>query len=152
MTGRRITRLGALLLVALALPGLLGACNPHLTLARAIAGSLILDQRDPVERGGGECRGTGGYADLRSGVVVVVRDESGAELGRSPLRARPAPTNADGTVPEPERRRCVWTFALENLEDRPSYAISIGERGAVTYSRAELEAADWQVQVSLGTQ
>jgi hypothetical protein len=130
---------------------LLVACNPQLLPpARAIGGVLILDQADPVERGGGECRGTGGYADLRSGVAVTVRDAEGTLLGTSNLTARPAPTDAAGEVPLAERRRCTWSFEFSNLPDKPDYKISIGERGAVEYTRAELQEAGWTVQISLG--
>jgi hypothetical protein len=147
MTPRTV--LGAAVLAAAVLA--LAACNPQLLPpARAIGGVLILDQRDPIERGGGDCRGTGGYADLRSGVEVTVSDAGGRVLGRDPLLARPAPTDAAGNVPEAERRRCVWEFGFRDLPDQPSYRIAIGGRGAVEYSREELEAEGWTVQVSLG--
>ncbi len=130
---------------------LVGACNPQLLPpARAIGGVLILDQRDPVERGGGECRGTGGYADLRSGVPVTVSDPGGTVLDTSQLRARAAPTDAAGQVPPPVRRRCIWEFGFRDLPDHPSYTIAIGERGEVPYTREELEADGWTVQVELG--
>lgn len=136
----------ALLAVAVA-----AACNPQLLPpARAIGGVLILDQRDPVERGGGECRGTGGYADLRSGVEVTLRDAGGTVLDTTRLRARAAPTDASGQVSPPERRRCTWEFSFRDLPDHPSYSLEIGERGEVSYTREELEAANWTVQVELG--
>jgi|SRR5829696_8151102 len=136
-------------LVAVAL--ILGACNPQLLPpARAIGGVLVLDQASPVERGGGECRGTGGYTDLRSGVEVTVSDPAGKVLGTSSLQARPAATDAAGDMPLAERRRCAWSFGFRDLPDQPSYEITIGERGAVSYTREELEAAGWTVRVSLG--
>ncbi len=126
-------------------------CNPQLLPpARAIAGVLILDQGTPVERGGGDCRGTGGYADLRSGVEVVARDDSGIRLSTAQLVAAPAATTADGTVPAAERERCVFRFALNDIPDRPAYRITIGERGGLRYTREELAAAGWTVELSLG--
>lgn len=146
MGGRR-RGLSAAILVVLAV----AACNPQLLAPnRTIGGRLILDQATPVERGGGECRGTGGYSDLRSGVVAVVRDESGTRLADAPLTAEPAPTTAAGTISEAERRRCVWTFTLRDIPERPAYRIAIGERGSVRYTREELEAAGWNIDVSLG--
>jgi hypothetical protein len=127
------------------------ACNQHLLpQGRTLAGRLILDQATPVERGGGECRGTGGYADLRSGVRVEARDGEGALLATGALTAQPPPTDAQGGIPQAERRRCVWAFRLEALPPRDAYEIAIGDRGRVTYTRQELDAAGWNVDVSLG--
>jgi len=129
----------------------LAACNQHLLPAtRTLAGRLILDQATPVERGGGECRGTGGYGDLRSGLPVRASDPDGRLLASGTLAASPVATNADGQVPVPERLRCVWTFVLPALPERPAYWVGIGDRGAVTYTRDELDAAGWNVEVSLG--
>jgi hypothetical protein len=138
---------GVVLAAALAL----GGCNQHLLPnTHDLAGRLILDQATPVERGGGECRGTGGYEDLRSGLPVTATDPSGAVLGSGTLMAAPAPTTPSGDVPEAERRRCVWTFRLRALPERASYDIGIGERGAVTYTREELDTVGWNVEVALG--
>ena len=130
---------------------LLTACNQHLLPeTRTLGGRLILDQATPVERGGGECRGTGAYADLRSGVEVHASDEQGAVLATGTLTAEPAPTDADGDVPLAERHRCVWSFSLPALPARETYVIAIGERGAVSYTRQELDDAGWNIDVSLG--
>ncbi len=110
----------------------------------------MLDQGTPVERGGGECRGTGGYSDLRTGLETIAMDDTGAVLGTGRLTAAPPATDAAGEVPVAERRRCVYTFTLQNLPDRAEYGVGIGERGTITYTREELEAEDWTVTVSLG--
>ena len=128
-----------------------GACNPQLAPPlHTLGGVLILDQRDPIERGGGECRGTGAYADLRSGVTVTVSDPAGSRLGTGSLLARPAPTGSDGTISAAERRRCVWSFEVPNLDARDSYSVAIASRGAVVYTRKELEDAGWTIEISLG--
>ena len=140
------------LVVAFVLVAVVGGCNPQLAPPlRTLGGVLILDQRDPVERGGGECRGTGAYEDLRSGVPVVVRNDRDEQVGTGTLRARPAPTSADGTVPLAERRRCVWEFAVPNLGAEAVYSVAIGNRGAVAYTHDELDKAGWTVQISLGS-
>ena len=77
-------------------------------------------------------------------------DVDGAVLATGELAALPAATDAQGRIPEAERRRCIWSFSLPSLPPRDSYAISIGDRGHVVYSRADLEAAGWNVDVSLG--
>jgi hypothetical protein len=130
---------------------LAAACNQHLLpQPQTLAGRLILDQASPVERGGGECRGTGGYADLRSGVPVRALDAAGAVLSTGSLAAQPAVTDAQGGIPDAERRRCVWSFTLPGLPPRDEYAISIGDRGEVGFTRPELEEKGWNVDVSLG--
>jgi hypothetical protein len=129
----------------------LGGCNQHLLPeAHDLGGRVILDQAAPVERGGGECRGTGGYSDLRSGVAVTASDSSGAVLATGEMTALPAPTTSTGAVRDAERRRCVWTFQLRALPWRDAYTIGIADRGGVTYTRPELESAGWNVELSLG--
>ena len=71
-------------------------------------------------------------------------------LSTGALAALPAPTDASGAIPEPERRRCVWSFSLPGLPPRDTYSISIGDRGSVSYTRPDLEAMGWNVDVSLG--
>jgi hypothetical protein len=129
----------------------LGGCNQHLLPeTHDLGGRVILDQATPVERGGGECRGTGGYSDLRSGVAVTASDSSGAVLGSTTMTALPPPTTPTGDVLAAERRRCVWTFELRALPWRDAYTIGIAERGGVTYTRAELDGSGWNIELSLG--
>jgi hypothetical protein len=129
----------------------LGGCNQHLLPeTHDLGGRVILDQATPVERGGGECRGTGGYSDLHSGVAVTASDSSGAVLAGTEMTAAPAPTTSTGDVLAAERRRCVWMFQLRALPWREAYTIGIADRGEVTYTRAELDSAGWNVELSLG--
>ena len=143
---------GALALAAMLATLLLtGACNPRLEApTRTISGVLVLDQATPVERGGGECRGTGGYRDLRSGLETMATDENGNVLATGRLAAAPAATDAAGEIPAAERRRCVYTFTLQGLPDRPTYEVGVGERGTQTFTREELEAEDWTATLRLG--
>jgi hypothetical protein len=81
---------------------------------------------------------------------VRALDTDGTVLATGSLVALPAPTDAQGGIPDAERRRCVWSFSLPGLPPRERYAISIGDRGSVDYSRTDLEAAGWNVDVALG--
>ncbi len=62
------------------------------------------------------------------------------------------PMNAEMTAVMAEAlegSRCSLAFEVE-VEKSDFYSVAVGHRGDTTYSRADLEAADWSVQLSLG--
>src|SRR6266540_5849465 len=95
---------------------------------------------------GAPCNPTdAGYADIRAGTAVTVKDGAGALVGTAALGA--------GTLRRsPLRGRdddCVFSFSLTVL-DRDSYRIEVGRRGAVVFSRADLERANWKADLTIG--
>ena len=132
---------------ALALAVLLAACGPAVTptpaptpITHAVTGTFTLRQDEPVIRGAG-CKGTHGYDDIRDGLGVVARDAANMIVATGSLRSVPA-TGAGTTI-------CGYTFSLV-VPDADFYTFEVGDRGALTYSRAELEARDWTVGFTLG--
>ena len=89
------------------------------------------------ERG---CFGTGGYDDIARGLGVVVRDGTGVVLATGALRKGRIIASYS----------CAFEFVVEAVPDAAFYSIEVGHRGALTYSRADLEAAEWFVELSLG--
>ena len=75
----------------------------------------------------------GGYDDLRVGAQVVVSDGSGKVLATSNLTG--GVLSSDG---------CTFTYSAE-VADADFYSVDVTHRGALTYSRAELENANWEV-------
>lgn len=62
-------------------------------------------------------------------------------------------TLGDGQVTEPGdySYSCVFPFTLSDVGDAKFYRLSVGkDRGDVTYSRNDIEARKWQVELSLG--
>lgn len=86
-----------------------------------------------------------GYPDVRPGTGVTVSDGTGALLGTVTLRG--------GTLRRgPLRGRdddCVFSFSLI-VAERSSYRVEVGRRGAVEFSRAHLERANWQAELTIG--
>jgi hypothetical protein len=86
-----------------------------------------------------------GYPDIRPGTAVTVRDGTRAVLGTAALEA--------GTLRRsPLRGRdddCVFSFSL-TVRERDSYRIEVGSRGAVEFSRADLERANWKADLTIG--
>ena len=127
-------RLDRLLLLALVL--VVAGCGG----GRAITGSFVLTD-DDVAWTSTSCEGTGGYSDIRAGTDVVVKDATGTIIGTAAL------------VPDPERSgttRCTYTFMVP-VKDAEFYAVSVGKRGELTYSKAEMEAQGWTVGFTLGS-
>jgi len=84
--------------------------------------------------------GSGGYDDIGPGMPVTVRDQDGKIIGSSSL---------PDTGEEIENHACEWTMPIE-VEDAEQYAVEGGHRGAVTYSREQLEGKDWTVMMGVG--
>jgi hypothetical protein len=82
---------------------------------------------------------------LLPGADVVLRDEAGNIIATTRL--------GDGTVVPgvqfPDRLRCEFSFTLTDVPDSPFYTIQVAQRGEVPYSREELEAAGWEVALTL---
>ncbi len=86
-----------------------------------------------------------GYADIHAGTPVLVRDQSGALVGSAKL--------GSGTLhQQPLRGRdddCLFQFAL-TVPDRAAYKIEVSVRGAVGFSKADLERAHWTANLTIG--
>jgi hypothetical protein len=89
-----------------------------------------------------DCAGRDGYSDIDEGLGVTVRDEDGTTIGSSRLTQQ-------GLEEVGDEDRCHFTFTVE-VTPAEFYTIEVGERGQVTYSHAEIEDAQWQVEFSLG--
>lgn len=87
-----------------------------------------------------DCRGSGGYGDIREGLGVVVRDSQGAIIANGDLgEGKPLSTTL-----------CEFSFEVTNIPESDFYEVSVGRRGSVVYQRSELESQDWHLSLSLG--
>jgi hypothetical protein len=116
-----------------------------------LAGSLsledfdgFLDRDNPTSpQDGDSCFGRGGYDDIVAGANVVVKDASGTIVATSQL--------GEGSVQTIGGRfyKCVFKFAV-TVPDTAFYSIEISHRGALSYSKAELESKNWELSFKLG--
>ena len=93
-----------------------------------------------------DCYGTGGYDDIEAGMPVTIRDGQGAILATGTVGTGSQPSNS-----EYSNVVCVFDFQVENVPKADFYAISIGRRGELNYSFAEMEQKEWTVSLSIGT-
>lgn len=123
----------------------LGACggsgSPSDTAARTLTGAFELENGEATDRSGGDCKGTGGYSDMKSGVEVIVKDAAGVIIGQTRLAADSAFLYGNG---------CRYTFEVPALPVSGFYTVTVGKRGDQTYSEADLEAMGWAVSLHLG--
>lgn len=124
-----------LLKASLALTLLLVGCGG----GQAISGTFVLTDSE-VAWTSTSCSGTGGYSDIREGANVVVKDGTGTIIGTAALVSDPVRSSAS---------RCAYTFTVP-VKDAEFYAVEVGRRGALTYSKAEIEAQGWAVGFTLG--
>lgn len=134
-------KLGAGLLAAALLAVACAESAAPTTAPRTISGTFTLENGEPADRSGGDCRGTRGYGDMRSGVDVTVRDAAGTIVGTARLAADSAYRYGNG---------CRYLFTVGPLPDSGFYSVEVGRRGDLTYSAAELDAMGWRVELDLG--
>ena len=87
-----------------------------------------------------------GYADIHAGTPVQVSDATtgavlgSATLGGGILRQQPLVGRDDD---------CRFQFSL-TVPDRNTYKIEVGKRGAVQFTRADLEKSHWTANLTIG--
>jgi hypothetical protein len=91
-----------------------GALSPH----HDIAGTFDLTTTDSAPS---SCEGSGGYADIKPGVNVTIRDGEGKLLGTTSLEGG----TGSGTT-------CSFTFTFRSIGEVPFYTVEVGRRGALS--------------------
>lgn len=92
------------------------------------------------ETKGALCWGSGGYSDISSGALVVIRDATGAQVGLGELGSGRSTT--DDLLPY-----CEFPFEVEGIPSGEGMlTVEVGRRGQVPFSRDEAD----RVQVGIG--
>jgi hypothetical protein len=148
---RRLSRVMVLAVVVLAplvagCSGKAPAPRPAVPQVHRLAGNYTVHGIFRHRNYGASCvAADAGYADIHAGTPVVVRDESSAVVGSATLGA--------GILrKQPLRGRdddCLFRFSL-TVPDRADYEIEVSKRGAVAFSRADLERAQWTANLTIG--
>ena len=142
-----LVRCGILLVSAAAALNACGGAG-HSESARSVGGDLtILDPALASGNVGGPCSGVGGYSDIREGTSVVVRNAEGRIVGTGQLAAGELIGRNGSTKAGDE---CQFAIEVAGVPVSHFYEIEVSHRGAQTFSRAELDSADWQVHLRLG--
>jgi hypothetical protein len=89
---------------------------------------------------GNVCSGSGGYADIRAGTNVVLRDGDGKVLATGSLGAGKG--NAGS--------QCEFPYTLKSVPEVPFYTIEVGNRGDLSYSLEEMIGMGWSIDLTLG--
>lgn len=95
------------------------------------------------------CAGAGGYDDLDEGTQVRVTDGGGEILALGALEAGEL---TDFLGPYREKGwECTFTFEVAEIPDADFYQVEVSHRGELAYTPEELEAAGWNVDLTLGS-
>lgn len=113
-------------------------CGPSQA-RHTLSGTLTLPWGQCITEsaGSGTLTGTGGYSDIAVGTSVVVKDQSGTVL-------------ATGHLSFKSGNGCHWNLKVTDIPDASFYQVEVSHRGAITYSRADLDKANWEINLSLG--
>ena len=140
--------------------------------ALTIRGTFTLADSENVIGSWDSCFGDGGYDDFGPGMNVTIRDGDGSIVGTGntetlenlpPEVEEALDDNTDTTLPEDldpltgavlyakifDGTQCVVQFSVP-VKDAEFYAVSVGKRGELSYSKSELEERDWWVELTLG--
>lgn len=93
-----------------------------------VSGALTLYGYGAVNLSGGRCVGDGGYADIREGAPVVIRDAEGTQLGLGVL---------DAGDRIGRQYLCDFRFRIDGLpeSDATPYSAEVARRGQVPFTR-----------------
>lgn len=155
-----IAVVGALVLVSLG-----GDDGPTMT------GQFTLSDTESISGTAESCRGTGGYSDFGPGMNVTIRNGSGEivasgntssldaeeQYGSDSDAAEQEEPEGDEEPMSPQELAdamfdflgCTVVFEVD-VPTEDFYAIEVGRRGELSYSRQELEEKDWNVSLTLG--
>jgi hypothetical protein len=118
-----------------------GALSPKHSLTGTIdLSDTVTAYSDGNTHYGTTCSGAGGYSDIKAGMPVTVKDESGKILGATSLG-----TGTGGAT------LCTFAFTIAGVGDATIYSVEAGRRGAVSYPKADLEANGWTVGLTIGS-
>ena len=100
---------------------------------------------DVPDGGRAGCVGLRGYADVRTGMQIRVEDETGRLIGQGGLEQGELTMNVDDATPA-----CTFAFSVPDLPEAERYRVGSGSRGTFAFTREELDAAGWEVTLTLG--
>ncbi len=118
----------------------LAACGGSSTLH----GTIHLTSSSGVVHSGTSCAGTGGYDDMTAGAPVTVKNEAGSVIGTGSLGQGVSDPNYPTVA-------CDFSFTISDLADAKFYSVEVSHRGAINYSKADLDKAGWKISLSLGS-
>lgn len=92
-----------------------------------VAGDITVASLDSVRSVGGTCTTSGGYADIKTGAQVVVKDATGNVVATTTLGPG---TGVGGT--------CTFPFRIEVPSGSDFYGVELGRRGSVQYTADQM--------------
>jgi len=126
---------------------LIGACSPAAPATPAnhtITGTLSF--RGFTASGATECTGAYSIADdLETGMQVVLLDEAGTTIGAAELTNAGRDVVSDNT--HGDGGRCTGAFSFAAVPDAAFYRVRLGVRTSEQYSKADLEASGWNLDL-----
>lgn len=125
--------IAAVAAAAIAVPVFGGGDAPKHT----ISGTMRLTDNDRTFST--PCAGSGGYSDMQPGAGVTVTDGTGKILAIGELGVSAGASHF-----------CVFGFHVDDVPKADFYKIEVSHRGAITYSFARLDGANWEVKLTLG--
>lgn len=133
--------------------------------------AVLFDMDGSIEGSWDDCEGTGGYGDFGAGMRLSVKGSDGEVVGSGDVTnvdesmmdtlsemndksgwlsdGPESPEDIEELLRDGEGFMCVLYFEAD-IKDSDFYAIELGSRGDLSYSREDLEENGFTVSFSLG--
>ena len=125
------------------------SATPEASKTHNISDTVVLERAQQFsiegfadEEVGALCSGEAGFSDIRGGAMVRALDEAGNIVGSGSL-------NPGELVDIGFLLGCEFSWSIE-VKDAEFYVFEIANRGGPSFSRADLEATDWMVALTIG--
>jgi hypothetical protein len=141
--------IGSLVLIGLWSRGDFAANSARTATKFVVTGTITVEAGDRSEAtDGGSCVTDGGYADVRVGAQVTIKDAGGVVIAvgaldvghTSDVQSLPKFNSDTATIENvPQATQCVFGFSVADVpEDMSFYAIEVSHRGELRYQRDTL--------------
>ncbi|MCJ7491306.1 MAG: hypothetical protein MUP15_04025 [Dehalococcoidia bacterium] len=110
--------------------------------AHTVHGTMTVPARDSYLELGKPCSGAGGYSDMEAGTQVVVKNGEGNTIATGRLNS--------GIGKFYVGPACSLSFDIEGVPDSDFYSIEVSHRGAMSYSKGDMESNNWTLALALG--
>ena len=139
-TGKIVAAVLAVAVIVVVVLVLSGVLKTPLT-THAVSGTFVIKgDTTSISVSGGTCSGDGGYSDIQPGQPLTVKDEKGTILDATTL----------GTGSGTAFTGCTFDFTVHVPDAAQFYVFTMGRRGDVTFSHADMVANGWTVGLSIG--
>lgn len=105
----------------------------------SVSGVMVLQEFSLRSKPGEKCQGYDGYADMREGAQVKVKDAAGKVVALGALRAG---VGLESAATDRGIRACSFAFVVQGVPDSGDaiYGVEVADRGTIQFKKADADS------------